>query len=107
MSTIRSLVLATAMLPLVAAQPGAQSQTVTQSKQTFQPGTVTVKAGATLVFKNDDSVTHNAFSTAKGNEFNSKAQEPGQSASVVLKTKGTVEVRCAFHPKMRLTVVVQ
>jgi plastocyanin len=85
----------------------AAGVTVSQKDRAFAPTAVTVKAGATLIFKNDDDVTHNSFSMSKGNEFNSKAQQPGQTASVSFKTPGEVEIRCAFHPKMRMTVTVQ
>jgi plastocyanin len=83
------------------------SVTVSQKDRAFAPTAVTVKLGGTLVFKNDDDVTHNSFSTSKGNEFNSKAQQPGETASVTFKAPGEVEIRCAFHPKMRMTVTVQ
>jgi plastocyanin len=80
---------------------------VNQKNLTFTPGAVTVKVGDSLQFKNDDDVTHNAFSTSKGNEFNSKAQQPGQTASVTFKAAGQVDIRCAFHPKMTMTVTVK
>jgi plastocyanin len=85
----------------------ASTHTVSQKAKTFGPATLTVKLGDTIAFKNDDDVTHNAFSTSKGNEFNSKAQTPGSTTPVVLKSKGTVDVKCAFHPKMALKVVVE
>ena len=85
----------------------AAGHPVTQKGKAFQPGSVTVKAGETVSFKNDDDVTHNAFSTSKGNEFNSKVQTPGSSTDVVFKTKGTAQVKCAFHPGMSLTVTVE
>jgi plastocyanin len=85
----------------------AAAHPVAQKGKAFAPGTVTVKAGDAITFKNDDDVTHNAFSTSKGNEFNSKVQTPGSTTDVVFRTKGTVEVKCAFHPGMKLTVVVQ
>jgi plastocyanin len=80
---------------------------VTQKGKVFAPGTISVKVGDVLSFKNDDDVTHNAFSTSKGNEFNAKAQTPGSTAEVVFKAKGTVAVKCAFHPGMSLTVNVE
>jgi len=85
----------------------AASHPVSQKGKVFAPGTITVKAGESVTFKNDDDVTHNAFSTSKGNEFNAKAQTPGSSADVVFKTKGKVTVKCAFHPAMSLTVTVE
>jgi plastocyanin len=85
----------------------AAAHPVSQKGKVFAPGTITVKVGDAVTFKNDDDVTHNAFSTSKGNEFNAKAQTPGSSADVVFKTKGKVAVKCAFHPGMSLVVNVE
>jgi plastocyanin len=85
----------------------AASHPATQKGKVFAPGTITVKVGESVTFKNDDDVTHNAFSTSKGNEFNAKAQTPGSSSNVVFKAKGKVAVTCAFHPGMSLTVNVE
>jgi plastocyanin len=85
----------------------AAAHPVSQKGKVFAPGTITVKVGDAVTFKNDDDVTHNAFSTSKGNEFNAKAQTPGSSADVVFKTKGKVTVKCAFHPGMSLVVNVE
>ena len=85
----------------------AASHPVTQKGKVFAPAALTVKAGEAVSFKNDDDVTHNAFSTSKGNEFNAKAQTPGSTSEVVFKTKGKVVVKCAFHPGMSLTVNVE
>jgi plastocyanin len=88
-------------------QAGGPPTIVTQKNRAFTPGTITVKVGDSIEFKNDDDVTHNAFSTSKGNEFNSKAQPPGSTASVTFKTAGQVDIHCAFHPKMLMTVTVK
>jgi plastocyanin len=101
-----SLALAVALAAttvFLAAAPHA----VSQKGKVFAPGAITVKAGDSVTFKNDDDVTHNAFSTSAGNEFNAKAQMPGSSSDVVFKTKGKVAVKCAFHPAMSLTVNVE
>lgn len=85
----------------------AASHPVTQKGKVFAPGTLTVKVGDTVTFKNDDDVTHNAFSTSAGNAFNAKAQTPGSTTEIAFKTKGKVAVKCAFHPGMSLTVTVE
>jgi plastocyanin len=85
----------------------AAPHAVSQKGKVFAPGTISVKVGDSVSFKNDDDVTHNAFSTSAGNEFNAKAQTPGSSSDVVFKTKGKVAVKCAFHPAMSLTVNVE
>jgi plastocyanin len=99
--------LVVAVVAVAAAWLQAASHPVTQKGKVFAPGSVKVKAGDAVSFKNDDDVTHNAFSTSKGNEFNAKVQAPGSSTDVVFKAKGTVDVKCAFHPTMKLTVVVE
>ena len=105
--TIARTSLAAAVALAATAWLHAAGHPVTQKGKAFQPGTLTVKAGETVSFKNDDDVTHNAFSTSKGNEFNSKVQTPGSSTDVVFKTKGTAQVKCAFHPGMSLTITVE
>ena len=61
---------------------------------------------ASNVFQNDDDVTHNVFSTSKGNEFDIRVQRPGGSTSVTFLQEGTVEVQCAIHPKMKMLITV-
>ena len=104
---LRTSLAAAAVLVATTVWLQAASHPVTQKGKVFAPGTITVKVGDAVTFKNDDDVTHNAFSTSKGNEFNAKAQTPGSSADVVFKTKGKVMVKCAFHPAMSLTVNVE
>src|SRR5437016_5006420 len=89
-----------------AAVPVGQ-HTIAQKNKTFSAEEITVKKGDSIVFKNDDDVTHNVFSNSKGNEFNLKAQSPGAEAPITFKTEGVVEIRCAFHPKMKMTVTVK
>jgi plastocyanin len=55
---------------------------------------------------NDDTVPHNIFSVSKGNEFNLGSQAPGASTDVTFKEAGEVQVICAIHPRMKMTVTV-
>ena len=80
---------------------------VGQKDRTFSAAILKIHAGDRIVFNNDDQITHNVFSTAKGHEFNLRAQAPGTSASTTFATTGIVEIRCAFHPKMKLVVTVE
>ena len=93
----------------LAAGSGAQAADVviSQKDKAFQPAEVTIRPGDTLVFKNDDPVNHNVFSQTKGLDFVIKSQKPGESGSVTLTGEGTTEVRCAFHPAMKLQVTVR
>ncbi|MFT3710238.1 MAG: plastocyanin/azurin family copper-binding protein [Archangium sp.] len=82
----------------------ADDLTVSQKDKTFAPGEVTVKAGQSVTFQNDDTVAHNVFS--KEGKFNLKIQKPGEKKAVSFDEPGTYEVRCAIHPKMILKVKV-
>ena len=48
---------------------------ISQKGKVFDREALTIKQGESLVFRNDDPVTHNVFSRTKGNEFNLKMQK--------------------------------
>ena len=80
--------------------------TITQKGRTFSSESITIKKGGTVTFLNDDSVPHNIMSTSQGNEFNLGSQPPGASTDVTFKEGGEVQVICAIHPRMKMTVTV-
>jgi plastocyanin len=84
----------------------AEDHVVVQRDKSFSQPEVTVHAGDRIVFKNEDSVSHNVFSRSPGSEFEVRAQLPGQETPVAFRTPGVAEVRCAIHPNMRLRVTV-
>jgi plastocyanin len=84
----------------------AANLTVTQKGRTFSSESITIKKGGTVTFLNDDSVPHNIMSTSQGNEFNLGSQPPGASTDVTFKEGGEVQVICAIHPRMKMTVTV-
>jgi plastocyanin len=79
-------------------------QTIHQRGRTFSVDSITVKAGETLTFFNDDTVPHNIVSISKGNEFNLGSQRPGASTDVTFTEAGEAQVFCAIHPRMKLMV---
>jgi plastocyanin len=83
-----------------------EKHVVTQKGKSFSVTELKVKVGDTVEFKNDDDVSHNVFSVSKIQPFNTKMQTPGAETAVTFTTEGTVEVRCAIHPGMKLTVQV-
>jgi plastocyanin len=85
---------------------GAGDHTVTQKDFAFSTKEVRVRAGERINFINADPVPHNVYSLTKGLEFEIRSQMPGKSDSVPFPSVGTAEVRCAIHPKMKLTVHV-
>lgn len=96
-----------ASLALVVWAEAVKETKVTQKDREFSSTEITIKPGEKVVFQNEDEVTHNVFSTSKANAFTIKVQKPGESSTVDFTEEGTTEVRCAIHPKMKLTVTVK
>jgi plastocyanin len=90
----------------LAAAPLVVSHAVSQKGKVFSKTTLTVKPGDEIVFTNDDEVVHNVFSSSAGFAFNLKGQAPGTSSKISFDKEGTAEVRCAFHPTMKLSITV-
>ncbi len=84
----------------------ATDHTVTEKGKKFSEKKLTIQAGDSITFVNDDNITHNVYSK-KVNQFDTGAQKPGASDRIVFKNKGKQKVRCAIHPKMKMTVVVE
>lgn len=84
----------------------AAERSVSQRGKAFSETSITVTKGDTLVFVNDDTVTHNVFSSSAGNEFDLGAQAPGIATPVTFSKAGEVNVLCAIHPRMRMTVKI-
>jgi plastocyanin len=84
----------------------AAEHVVSQKNKEFSTATLTVKAGEKVVFKNQDTITHNVFTISKGMAFHLSIQPPGKSATYTFANPGVAAVQCAFHPKMKLTVTV-
>jgi plastocyanin len=96
----------TALLVSGAAVAGKR-YVVGQKYRTFTQAEITIQPGETVVFRNDDDVTHNVFSRTPGNSFNLKTQKPGAQTPVTFYNEGTAEVRCAIHPRMKLLVRIK
>jgi plastocyanin len=85
----------------------ASELVIGQKGRLFSPGTVTIQAGESLVFQNDDAVSHHVYSSTKGQEFDLETVGPGKRMSRTFSKKGRVDVRCGLHPGMRLVVSVE
>lgn len=104
-ATIGLALTAVTLLPALAEAPG--DHTINQKNKEFSKTEITIKPGEKVVFQNEDSVTHNVFSNSKINPFHIKIQQPGRSSTVQFADEGVTEVRCAIHPKMKLTVNIK
>jgi plastocyanin len=72
---------------------------------TFTPQRVTVKAGATVAWINDDDIPHTVASSTK--VFKSKALDTSDKFSFTFTTPGVYEYFCSLHPHMTGAIVVE
>lgn len=89
------------------AATAAGSMTISQKDNTFSEKKVTIAAGESITFSNEDEVTHNIHSQTEGSEFDSGSMKPGENFTQTFANAGKVKVRCAIHPKMKMTVMVE
>ncbi len=82
-----------------------QTHTVSIKDFKFEPATLTVSAGDTVIWKNEDIVPHTA--TTKGKGFNSKGIESKASWKYVADKAGTYPYICAYHPTMKAKLIVK
>lgn len=74
----------------------------------FQPATLTVSAGTTVTWTNQDGVEHTTTSDQGSTvSWDSGALPQGQSYSVTFTQPGTYTYHCAIHPFMKGTIIVQ
>jgi len=79
-----------------AARP-AEAQVVMKAIS-FQPAELTVHAGETIEWKNEDIVAHTV--TANDGSFDSGLIQPGGTWKMTIKNTGTLEYHCRPHPNM-------
>jgi plastocyanin len=89
-------------------QPAAKTQppatrTIDISNSTFQPATITVNAGDTIVWTNRDSLPH----SIKGQSFSSSPLPPNGTYQLTLAKPGTFDYNCSLHPNMKGQIIVQ
>jgi plastocyanin len=82
----------------------AATHTVVVEGMAFQPATLKVRQGDTVVWRNRDVVPHTA--TAAG-RFDSGQIGAGQAWSWTAKDKGQLGYVCTYHPGMKGVVVVE
>ena len=85
----------------------ATDHIVDQKNKTFMPGTLHVKVGDTITFKNSDAFSHNAYTDDEENEFDVGIQDTGETKTIKVKHEGEFHIECAIHPNMLIEVTVQ
>lgn len=102
---LRHLLMFSMMVAAGTAQAAAIK--IGQANRAFSMEMVTINKGDSVTFVNDDNVPHNVYSDDGGTKVDLGLQHPGATTELKLSTAGPHIVRCAIHPKMKLTVVVK
>ncbi len=106
MYVVTALVVATLAAGALASQGAPAADAKVQIDQyAFLPQRITVKAGATVTWTNDDDDSHTVASNSK--LFKSKALDTGDKFSFTFTTPGTYAYICSVHPYMTGAVVVE
>jgi plastocyanin len=98
-----ALLAAAVSLPPAAAQ--AAETEVKIDNFTFAPQRITVKAGTTVTWINEDDIPHAIAATGK--LFKSKVLDTGDKFSFTFTTAGSYEYFCSLHPHMTANIVVE
>jgi plastocyanin len=83
----------------------ARTHTVIIEGTRFQPESLTVRTGDTIVWVNKDLFPHTA--TATNSSFNSQVIAAGASWKYIAKKKGEFPYVCVFHPTMKASLLVR
>ena len=108
-STPAASVAASAAAPSAAAPSEAPAagggDAVTIKNFAFGPASLSVAAGSSVTWTNDDSTAHTV--TADDGSFDSSSIAPGSTFSQTFDTAGTFAYHCSIHPNMTATIEVQ
>ncbi len=86
-------------------QPSATNAEVKIDNFNFEPQTLTVPVGTTVVWTNRDDIPHTVVST--DGVFKSKVRDTDEQFSYTFTKAGTYPYFCSVHPKMTGKVLVQ
>lgn len=73
---------------------------VVQKDKRFVPHVLAVPVGATVEFRNDDTLFHNVFSLSTPNEFDLGLYKDGAQRERLFSTPGPVHLLCNIHASM-------
>ena len=109
-SVVAAVLLAAAIPGLTAAGEAvvaAMSSTATVNIENFKfaPATLTIPAGTTVIWKNEDDSPHRIGD--KDGTFKSAALDTDDTFSHTFATPGTYSYICTIHPYMRATIIVK
>ena len=87
--------------------PSAAVEKIVIDNFTFEPKTLTVPAGTTLTWLNDDDAPHVVIGTDPESPIKSQPLDTGDRYSITLTKPGTYGYFCSLHPHMTGTIIVE
>jgi plastocyanin len=91
--------------PAAAAETAAAAGTTVKIDNfTFTPQSLTVKAGTTVTWINEDDIPHTVVATEMA--FKSKVLDTDDKYTFTFTAAGTFQYFCSLHPHMTGTIVV-
>lgn len=109
-SALRMALTAAAAVPVLATTARAASHAahtthaVSIAGFAFSPANLTIAAGDSVVFTNQDSAPHTA--TADNGAFDTGRLSNGQSATLTFNSAGSFSYFCAIHPNMKGSITI-
>jgi len=107
-SFISRAALGAAALPFLALEARAAAHSTTHQVairgMAFVPAALSIAAGDTVVFTNEDNAPHTA--TSDSGVFDTPRLSRGQTAQLTFPGAGTFAYHCAVHPNMKGTITV-
>ena len=92
---------------LISAPTPETDLTIGQAGREFSQTHIEVAKGTSVLFLNDDNVPHNIYTNSGGKNKDLGLSKPGGKINVVFDETGMTHVRCAIHPRMKMTVKVE
>jgi plastocyanin len=102
-----ALILVAALILAAGSVSAAAVHKIAQKGRMFSAAEITIAAGDSILFTNEDEFLHQIYVDSPSLPFDSDEQRPGQTIEVRFPRSGTFPVRCHIHPKMLLTVSVR
>lgn len=93
-------------VPAPALAPTPTTHAVTIKNFSFSPAALTVNVGDTVVWTQEDSVSHTVTSDT-GSELSSPLLTKGKTFAHTFTTRGAFSYHCTPHPSMKANVIVE
>jgi plastocyanin len=101
----RVAVLFAALAPAAATSAAPPANRITIKDFMFAPASLTIRAGTTVTWLNEDEEPHTVVSAS--GLFRSKAIDTQESFTFTFEKPGEYHFICTIHPQMMGTVIVQ